>query len=490
MVSITLAQSKSLRIALPAIDGVGLLTGVLYLLFFAFGFASFTDPDYWWHLRTGQLTVDNLSIPRHDVYSFTAAGQGLLNHQWLPEVLIYLSVSWFGYAVTLGFFIAVALASFGLMQRLLLRVGTPPAVALGLVGLGILMSAPYWTVRPQLLSWFLLAVFINGLIGRSRPAWALVAVMALWANLHLGYMAGLGVAGLWFLSRVWDRLAGERDSDLRGAALFVAACLGATLLNPHGPATLLRLLTYLPGIGGSATPQGITELQSPDFHQPMHVPLLAGIVLLIGLAVVGRVRDRFAIILAVTFTVLALQASRFQPMFAIAYLPAAGLAARHLISLARGSATPPRSVVNLILLIATAVAVLVAIPLLPNAQVHRQPVTDGRVYYPTESLAWLQKNRPDAKVFAPHRWGGYLIYGLYPEGHVYIDGRTDVYGAEIFGDYEDIIEAKAGWQELLERSGANTAVLGPSTRVASELRVSEGWSLVLENHRELVFVRR
>lgn len=490
MVSISLAQSKHLRIALPAIDGVSLLTGVLYLLFFAFGFASFTDPDYWWHLRTGQLTFENLSIPRHDVYSFTAAGKELLNHQWLPEVLVYLSVSWFGYAVTLGFFVALALASFGLMQRLLLRLGTPRIVALGLTALGILISAPYWTVRPQLLSWFLLAVFINGLIGRSKPPWALVAVMALWANLHLGYVAGLGVVGLWFFSRVWDRLAGDREARLGSAALFVAACLAATLLNPYGPATLIRLLSYLPGIGSSATPQGITELQSPDFHQPMHLPLLAGIVLLVGLAVVGRVRNRFAILLAAAFTALALQASRFQPMFALAYLPAAALAARHLVSGTPRPAAPPRTAVNLALLATAAVAVFVAIPSLPQSQVHRQAITDGRVHYPAESLAWLEENRPDANVFAPHRWGGYLIYGLYPEGHVYIDGRTDVYGAEIFDDYERIIEADAGWQELLEESGADTAVLGPATRLASELGDAEGWSLVFERPQELVFVRQ
>jgi hypothetical protein len=75
-----------LTITLPALDGLGLFTCLLYLVFFAAGFVSFTDPDYWWHRRTGQLIVETSSIPRHDVYSFTAAGRASLPHEWLSDV--------------------------------------------------------------------------------------------------------------------------------------------------------------------------------------------------------------------------------------------------------------------------------------------------------------------------------------------------------------------------------------------------------------------
>ena len=68
MVSIALVRNRSVALSLPPLDGVGLLTCVLYLLFFGFGFASFTDPDYWWHLRTGEQIVAPLSIPRPDPF--------------------------------------------------------------------------------------------------------------------------------------------------------------------------------------------------------------------------------------------------------------------------------------------------------------------------------------------------------------------------------------------------------------------------------------
>ncbi|MEX0786908.1 MAG: hypothetical protein WD939_09745 [Dehalococcoidia bacterium] len=488
LVSIPVAPSRRITLNLPALDAVGLLTGVLYLVFFGFGFASFTDPDYWWHLRTGELIVDTLSVPRHDVFSFTAAGAPQLNHQWLSEVAIYLSVSGPGYAVTLGFFVATVLAAFAIMHRLLLRLGAPKSAALGLVALGMLISSSYWTVRPQLVTWLFLAVLANALIQRKTPPWLLVPLFALWANVHIGYTIGLGVVGLWFLSRVWERIGGDREGELRLAGLLVFACAAATLLNPNGPAPIFAATGYLPFAGNEVDYQGISELQSPDFSDPLHLPLLAGILVLMALTLAGRARDRFALLLAIAFTALALQTARYQPLFALMFLPAAGRAAKDIFP-RPATSSPPRTTVNWALLAVAAIAVLVAIPQLPNAQVHRQAVTGGRAPYPDQSLAWLQEQQPDANVYAPHKWGGYFIHGLYPEGHVYIDGRSDMYGERIFTDYRAIINANEGWQELLESSGATAVVVEPSDRVADALGHAQGWSLVLSEDDEILYVR-
>ena len=140
---------------------------------------------------------------------------------------IDLTVNSFGYAVTLGIFVTLTLASFGLMQRLLVRLGTPRVIALGLVGLGMLISAPYWTVRPQLLTWFLLAVFINVIIERDRPAWVLVPVLALWANLHAGFLFGLALLGLFAAADALRRRSWR-------LAWLCALAAAAVLANPYG----------------------------------------------------------------------------------------------------------------------------------------------------------------------------------------------------------------------------------------------------------------
>src|SRR5689334_18720934 len=55
------------------------------------------DPDFWWHLRVGQIVVDS-GIPRHDSFSWTAGGNAWVAHEWLSEAIIYAVQSVFGYA--------------------------------------------------------------------------------------------------------------------------------------------------------------------------------------------------------------------------------------------------------------------------------------------------------------------------------------------------------------------------------------------------------
>ena len=313
--------------------------------------------------------------------------------------------------------------------------------------------------------------------------------MVRWANLHLGFLVGLGIVGLWFLSRAWEARSGKIMFALWPAAAFVGACVAATLLNANGPRPLLQILEYLPLTSSDVSVQGISELESPDFGQGIHLPLLAGILVLVGVTLAGRVRDRFAVLLAIAFTAMALQTIRFQPLFALAFLPAAGLAATQLLSHRKRDGEAPRSFVNWSLVAITAVAVLIAIPQLPGAQIGRQANTDGRTFYPAESLAWVQENLPDANVFTTHMWGGYFIYGLDPEGHVYIDGRSSMYGPERFESYRIILNANEGWQAELEGSGANVVVVGQTEKVASALVDAEGWRLVLQEPGEALFVR-
>src|SRR5690348_9484740 len=61
------------------------------LLFGLFGMTArpATDPDLWWHLRTGQWIVDTGHVPHSDPFSFTRAGHAWVSHEWLSEVLFY-----------------------------------------------------------------------------------------------------------------------------------------------------------------------------------------------------------------------------------------------------------------------------------------------------------------------------------------------------------------------------------------------------------------
>ena len=45
-------------------------------------FARHVDPDFWWHLRTGELIVTS-GLPSTDPFSWTAGGTAWVMHEWL-----------------------------------------------------------------------------------------------------------------------------------------------------------------------------------------------------------------------------------------------------------------------------------------------------------------------------------------------------------------------------------------------------------------------
>ena len=63
---------------------------ILALGLFTMAARGVTDPDVWWHLRTGQLMLQNHSFFHTDPYSFTRFGAPWINHEWLSQVLMFL----------------------------------------------------------------------------------------------------------------------------------------------------------------------------------------------------------------------------------------------------------------------------------------------------------------------------------------------------------------------------------------------------------------
>src|SRR5580693_6650982 len=62
---------------------------VVFLGLLAMGARNVTDPDVWWHLKSGQYIAEHKSVPHTDPFSYTRAGEPWVTHEWLTELLIY-----------------------------------------------------------------------------------------------------------------------------------------------------------------------------------------------------------------------------------------------------------------------------------------------------------------------------------------------------------------------------------------------------------------
>ena len=194
-----------------------LLVLVFMTVIFAGAVRSVTDPDFWWHLKTGQHIVETGGIPHTDIYSTTFFGREWITHEWLSELFIYAIyrvlglgglVLVFSLIITAGFWIAY--------QRSARRAGHPYVPGFALI-LGGLTAAPTWGVRPQMFSFLFASIYVAVLGNyaedeKSRALWWLVPLMIVWVNIHAGFAMGLALIALTIVGLVLEGILSRRDS--------------------------------------------------------------------------------------------------------------------------------------------------------------------------------------------------------------------------------------------------------------------------------------
>jgi hypothetical protein len=483
-------------LALPSLDvtRAGLIIACIFLLGAAF--VGTTDPDYFWHLKTGELIVTDLSVPTTDPFSFTKEGEHWVAHEWLGEAVIYLAVSAGGYGLALALFAGVALGALLLTYRTSLTLGASRnAAMLFFVWAGV-MTFRYWTVRPQVFTWLLFAAFIAICLehksGRANRLWLLPVLTVVWANLHLGVMFGLAVVGVYALSQTIERYAWKQPVALKPIYLALGACVLATLVNPNPLELLLYPLQYIEP--GNTNVELIAEWQSPDFHDLAFLPLALAMLALVSMGVFGRRRDVFLPLLVLGFAFLTLQSVRNQPLFAIVFMLVASQRASELWDWASAavqqSRPRPKSTLNWALVGVFSAMIAVFVLGSPTHQLRADPLLDhGSVKFPEAGARFVQAEYPDARLLNHYDWGGYLINELYPR-KVFIDGRSEFYGPELMNDFLTLDTVGAGWEGVIEEYGVEVILIKDGSPLSHRLdAVPEDWTRAFTGEVEVVFAR-
>jgi hypothetical protein len=457
-----------------------------------------TDPDVWWHLRTGELIVLNHRVFHTDPYSFTRFGQAWINHEWLSDVFIfglYRGAGWGGLIVGFGVVIT------GAYLLLFLRCPGRPSLAAFMTAWGAVASCSLWGVRPQMLSLFLTSVFLF-ILERAdeRPGllWFTPLCMLLWVNLHAGFPVGLGLMLLFAAGKLFELAFGARARaevylELRRLLLFLVLGLAIVPLNPYGARMYLYPLATL---GSTAMQNYIEEWRSPDFHQVIFLPvLLMMLALVVAVARSPRRLSGTEVLLLLVTLGAALLAVRHIPIFVLVAVPIlsaqiqAWWRARHPDGKARILfqlvVTFPSWVNGVVLVCWLALSMLWI-----HRIVREQSATESRTF-PEAAISFVETNRPPGPIFNHYNWGGYFIWKLYPKYQVYIDGRTDLYAGSIMEDAHVLCYLSSPfWQQLLDRWQIRTVMLPPDTPLVVALRQNIGWQLVYADPQAVILTRR
>jgi hypothetical protein len=482
------------------------------------------DPDLWGHVRYGQMILDGHGLPREDVFSYTAPGAPFYDHEWLTD-LVFASLFAVGgsaalVALKLLLSAIMLLAMLDAIRRTweCLTPDTPPhplTIAAVLIA-ALAVIAPGATFRPQLFTMVFLALEVSLLLRADRrfesgsvvppQLVALPPMVLAWANLHGGFLVGLGLLGVYCATRIGSALVQRARgvvADLEPQQMIALGAVGlialaAPLVNPYG----VLLYTYLADtldMHGEISEWFPVALFDTEFLR-FKLLCLAAIVSAVLAWRLPRPEPRARVLLAwmtpflVVTAVLAFRHQRHTVLFGIAVAPLLVIGCEQLRrwALRRWPELQPRRPV-----FAAVAGGALAIALVQVWGFGRTLVRDGleirygRLDYPIDAVEFMRTHDIKGNVAMPFEWGAYAIAKLAPDSRVFIDGRFEaVYPPQVIDDYFAFMHGSDGWERLLDAYPTDVVVVQRWRNIHPRLFAHADFQYVYSDPAALIFVRR
>ncbi len=424
-------------------SAVTILTYLLVLLAVAFCWSrNDADPDLWGHIRFG---ADRLAagLSTTTTYSYTAVDQSWVNHELFAEsafAVVERMMGSFG-LLALKLVLGVIVAALWLTRHRRDRVS--PLVSFGSTLLVAWGLAHFWTVRPQIFSFFLFAWVLvilgyafSGWEGKlrwrwPRPStgernqvtspyaydskhmrvlWLAPLLFAMWGNTHGAFVAGVGFYVCYLLGRIFEAwwLRGERAyGHMRRFGLMALAATFSTAIQPYG----LKLHYWLWQSLRTPRPE-ITEWHPPELFAETGWPLLV-VLLLFFAAAFGsrRPRDLVQWTLLSALAVQALTHSRHIPFFLLAWVfwipPHLESLWKRIELIWRRERQPEVSSWNGAVVLALG-SLCLAGALWPKLG----PIRVERDKFPVGAVEFLLEHRWDGRIVVTYNWAQYVVAAL------------------------------------------------------------------------------
>lgn len=451
---------KSPPKAVYAISILGLLISAGLTKIFSF--------DIWWHLKTGEFISNTLTIPKHDIFSYTAAGNYWVNFEWLSQVFIWNMgklVGPPGLSVIKFFAICFICLTIFKTAKLLVR---NDIAALWCSFFAVMAIFDRIVMRPFLFSLILLPYFCLQLhryaSHKKKYLWELPFVTIVWINLHGGAVLSPLI--------VFAYAFGETLHVILTKSLKMTAPPGVG----HRKLIQLWIVGILCTLACCATPYGLESITFPFHHvfelsyivnftnewmnpmDPRLDPVTTQILFKLFLVIVplsyilGIRTIKFPhLAMTILMAVLAMKGRRFTSYFMLVNLPIVFYNLRDLASNVQGlpGTRNTRAWANLCLFaIISCLALGYGVPTGIGGGRFGESGIGLSKREVAPMMRFLIENDIRGRVFNPMELGGKFIFARWPAERVFIDGRTPVYGDVFFRDYILSLHNRRFFEEL------------------------------------------
>jgi hypothetical protein len=487
---------------IPSIGQFLFLVVFLVLSFSPAGKNMLADADTGYHIRAGDYILENLTVPKHDIFSYHSPPLPWTAHEWLSEVVMAVLHRISGLTGVVLFFSFLISLTYALLFRYMRAYRRNIVFDVLIILFALVSSQIHWLARPHIFSLLLMVVWYRILdehqSDRGNRLYLLPLIMVLWVNLHGGYLTGFILTGVYFLGNfiVYFRSREEeKDRSFRKAKYLgyaIAACLLLSLVNPYGYRILLfpfRLVTE------SYIMDNVNEFLSPNFHKPMPFKYL--LLAFVGILAISRKPlDFIDVVLVLLFLNMALFSARYIPLFAIVAAPVLSRQAESLLANSqenRWSSSLKKRAGRVATIDASAqgygwpaAGVLLVVFLAAAGGIEFR--FDEKIK-PVAAVEFLKKEHIDGHMYDNDEFGDYLIYASYPQYEVFFDGRSDMYGAERLKEFQKFRIIGPGWEKIVEKYDIRWFFIASDSILTRYLLQRPEWRLIYSDNVANIHVK-
>ena len=440
-----------------------------------FGLAAFLtsieikDLDLWLHLAMGRFILHHGYVPAVDVLSCSIAGKSWVNHEWLFQILAYFIFHNLGGDGLIMMQTIVVVLSL-LILFFICYSKEKQFVTVFLLLLVLLVYQARFTIRPDIFSLLFFAFYIYVLSLHLDKRWSIYALLItqiLWSNFHGFFFMGpliilLGVVSECVKRHIkmpfeWNNVSRLTDEEYIRLKQILLVVVLACLINPltfAGALYPIKVMWQLPG-KSKVFFENIQELQRPISQGVFSLEEFPHYKLLIYLSLMSfvlnlRRMDIGVFVFWLIFLLFSLAARRNIVFFAfVAYL-----VCMTNIAFVRFKDISPIQFLNE--KFKSINGVLLKLVLCLWMLNYGEGLTDQGYYdfdkyerksefwgisqrnFPTKAADFLVKNKIRGNFYNDFNSGAYLLGRCFPNIKVFIDGRTEEYGADFFKRYQKI----------------------------------------------------
>lgn len=433
------------------------------------------DPsDVYWHVVVGDEIRATGQVPgAGDAWAWFDPPDPWTSSQWLSEVAMSWLVERWGWTSLVGTTLLLSAVVVVGLLIVLHRHATPRAATI-IFALVVLPLGFAFQTRPGLVT-LVGAVAVGSMAWRTLtegtvPSWWLVPGVALWSNLHGGWVIAPAVIGTAVVLR-WLESPGVRLRFLGRASLVVAATLVAGCLNPVGWRSLVLPLQF------RGVTSHLNEWQPTVLLEGFALPLLVVVVVIV--VSWARSSERVPpvhIVYVLVWVVFGLTAFR---NVAVAALVLAPMAASWASRAFEGSRRVPSRTERRALLVATSALSALGVVWLTVEVATVDPLSEATPLTIAQEIA---SDRGPVRVLNHYNTAGVLLAFGPEEIELGIDGRAERYGEEYIDAYLDVFALQGDeWPDFIDDFDPDLAVVALEDAVRHYLEDDLGWQPVVED---------